>query len=138
VLELKNLVMHQKVAKEDLVVVKEEVAMVAANAKATAAAREKAMVVVNVKAMAVATEEVLAVAADVKAEAALVVDSEISLVNLVKAEAEQAKEDADLNHPEHHIIRSSPINRAAFFCLSNLNLCRSLLDRLRFPALRLV
>jgi hypothetical protein len=59
-----------------------------------------------------ATEEVLAEAEDVKAEA-LAADSEISLVNHVKVEAE--KEDADLNLYKQ--IRKARINYPGLFLL---------------------
>jgi hypothetical protein len=121
VLELKNLVTLLKVVKEDLVVVKEEAIAVAVATEEVlaAAAKEKAMVVVKERVMAVAKEKatvavILAEAEDVKVEAVLEV-SEISLVNHAKAEAEQAKEDADLNY-NLDIKLSSPIFRAVFFC----------------------
>jgi len=91
-------VMHLKVVKEDLVVVKEEAI--------AGAATEEVLVVAKEKAMAVVKEEVQAEAEDVKAET-LVADSEISLENHVKAEmpveveeekeAEAETEDAGLN-----------------------------------------
>lgn len=118
VLELKNLVTLLKVAKEDLVVEKEEAIVVVATEEVLAAEKEKAMVVVKERVMAVAKEKatvavILAEAEDVKVEAALAV-SEISLVNHAKVEAERAKEDADLNH-NPNIKLSSPIYRAVFF-----------------------
>lgn len=97
-----------KVAKEDLVVVREE---------ATAAVKEKAMVVAKEKAMAVVREEVLVEAEDAKVEMLVAAVSEISLVNHVKVaapeeEKEAAKEDADLNSD---ILKKDRLIRS-FFC----------------------
>lgn len=113
---------------------KEEATVVVENVKVTVVAKEKAMAVAEAE-----TEEVLVEAEDVKVEA-VQVDSEISLVNHVKAEAQLAeealaeaeKEDADLN--QHTINTKCPVNHRAFFLhINSLSQYRYLLDLLLFP-----